>query len=399
MKKGKIIALIMTTFLCTSSSTMVFAMDNIENNSREIGNKEETKVITILGKDNKEELNLNIDEVMQKVEKDNMELKLMDGKITLLNRLYDRDLTLSQSIDNDRDISINYNNVSFRKQLMLNFRQSALNVKSARKDREDKTKEIKRELERNYLNVLNCRRDIKNTEDTLKNLDMQIEKLQRYIEQGKASPTSIEPLKVQKSQLKSSLNLPKLQEQESLLKIKQYLGLDQTKDIKLNLEYANKKFELYSPEDIDKIINDSIENNFGLYKMKEGLDFLKVERQIYEKYGRNTEVESTNTDIRIRDTENSIEDYKLNLRVNFWSAYYNLKEKEDEVNVAKVNLEYSKMKYEEIKYRFDQGLQDKVQLESAKLDFEKKKIEEEKAVNEYMITVQSFKDTLEIVIQ
>ncbi|NSJ93138.1 TolC family protein, partial [Coprococcus sp. MSK.21.13] len=116
-------------------------------------------------------------------------------------------------------ISINYNNVSFRKQQLLNFRQSALNVKSARKEREDKVKEIKRELERNYLNVLNSRRDIKNTEETLKNLDMQIEKMQRYIDTGKASPTSIEPLKVQKTQLKSSLNFPKLQEQESLLKI------------------------------------------------------------------------------------------------------------------------------------------------------------------------------------
>ncbi|WP_438335186.1 TolC family protein [Clostridium cochlearium] len=396
MEKRKIIALALTAFLCTSSSTGVFAMENAENNSREIENKEETKIITIIGKENEEELKLNINEVMEKVEKDNMELKLMDGKEKLLNRLYDRDLTLSQSIDNDRDISINYNNVSFRKQQLLNFRQSALNVKSARKEREDKVKEIKRELERNYLNVLNSRRDIKNTEETLKNLDMQIEKMQRYIDTGKASPTSIEPLKVQKTQLKSSLNFPKLQEQESLLKIKQYLGLDQSKNIKLNLEYANKEFKLYNPENIDKIINDSVEKNFGLYKMKEQLEFLKEERRIYEKYGRNTEVESTNTDIRIKDMENSIEDYKLNLRVNFWSAYYNLKSKEEAVDVAKVNLQHSKMKYEETKYRFEQGLEDKVELDSKELDFEKKKIEEEKAVNEYMITVQSFKDTLEI---
>ncbi|BDR71603.1 hypothetical protein K144316041_03110 [Clostridium tetani] len=396
MKKGNITALILATLLFANSSTVVFAMNNAENNSREIENKEEIKVITILGRDNEEELNLNMKEVMEKLEKDNSELKLMEGKINLLNRLYDRDLTLSQSIDNDRDISINYNNVSFRRQQMLNFRQSALNVKSARKDKEDKVKEIKRELERNYLNVLNCRRDIKNTEETLKNLDMQIEKLQRYIDEGKASSTSIEPLKVQKTQLRSSLNLPKLQEQESLLKIKQYLGLDQTKNIKLNLEYANKEFKLYNPENIDKIINDSIEKNFGLYKMNEGLEFLKVERHIYEKYGRNTEVESTNTDIRIKDMQNSIEDYKLNLRVNFWSAYYNLKGKEEAVDVAKANLAHSKMKYEETKYRSDQGLEDKVQLDSAKLDFEKKKIEEEKAINEYMITVQSFKDTLGI---
>ncbi|SDL27989.1 Outer membrane efflux protein [Clostridium cochlearium] len=396
MEKRKIIALALTAFLCTSSSTGVFAMENAENNSREIENKEETKIITIIGKENEEELKLNINEVMEKVEKDNMELKLMEGKEKLLNRLYDRDLTLSQSIDNDRDISINYNNVSFRKQQLLNFRQSALNVKSARKEREDKVKEIKRELERNYLNVLNSRRDIKNTEETLKNLDMQIEKMQRYIDTGKASPTSIEPLKVQKTQLKSSLNFPKLQEQESLLKIKQYLGLDQSKNIKLNLEYANKEFKLYNPENIDKIINDSVEKNFGLYKMKEQLEFLKEERRIYEKYGRNTEVESTNTDIRIKDMENSIEDYKLNLRVNFWSAYYNLKSKEEAVDVAKANLQHSKMKYEETKYRFEQGLEDKIELDSKELDFEKKKIEEEKAVNEYMITVQSFKDTLEI---
>ncbi|WP_096636144.1 TolC family protein [Clostridium cochlearium] len=396
MEKRKIIALALTAFLCTSSSTGVFAMENAENNSREIENKEETKIITIIGKENEEELKLNINEVMEKVEKDNMELKLMEGKEKLLNRLYDRDLTLSQSIDNDRDISINYNNVSFRKQQLLNFRQSALNVKSARKEREDKVKEIKRELERNYLNVLNSRRDIKNTEETLKNLDMQIEKMQRYIDTGKASPTSIEPLKVQKTQLKSSLNFPKIQEQESLLKIKQYLGLDQSKNIKLNLEYANKEFKLYNPENIDKIINDSVEKNFGLYKMKEQLEFLKEERRIYEKYGRNTEVESTNTDIRIKDMENSIEDYKLNLRVNFWSAYYNLKSKEEAVDVAKANLQHSKMKYEETKYRFEQGLEDKVELDSKELDFEKKKIEEEKAVNEYMITVQSFKDTLEI---
>ncbi|NSJ92187.1 hypothetical protein G7A79_24115, partial [Coprococcus sp. MSK.21.13] len=121
MEKRKIIALALTAFLCTSSSTGVFAMENAENNSREIENKEETKIITIIGKENEEELKLNINEVMEKVEKDNMELKLMEGKEKLLNRLYDRDLTLSQSIDNDRDISINYNNVSFRKQQLLNF--------------------------------------------------------------------------------------------------------------------------------------------------------------------------------------------------------------------------------------------------------------------------------------
>ncbi len=334
-------------------------------------------------------LSLTLQEAFDKVKKDNVELKMLDEKITILNRMYDRKHAKAIEADNS-----GRSDVETKKTALLYASRAAEDVDNAEKDKDNRIKELKREVEKEYLNIVNCNKEVENTKKTLRNLQREIEKVNANIDQGTAVENALTPLKLQKMQLETSLNPLKAQKEESEVRLRQYLNVDE--NTTLNFINNKKEFIKYDDSKINLVIKEALAGNYDLKKMNKELEFAKLEVEIYEKYGRNVLDAESSQKIRVNDLENSLCNLRSNVQVNMWKVYFDLKNKEALVEIEKLNLDNSASKLKEAETKYKNGLIDELQFDLAKLSFEKQNIVFEKAVNDYMINVDGFKDLLEL---
>ncbi|WP_027623908.1 TolC family protein [Clostridium lundense] len=366
----KFTSIILTACMVASFSNNVFAQED----------KKEVKNETVI--------NLTITDVANRLKNDNIELKMIDEKIKLYNKLYGRDHAKAIEADNS-----GRSDVESKKTALLYAGQSAQRAEDAEHEKDSRFKEIKHDLERQYLNIVNCDREIDIINKSMKNVEEEIKKVNANVEQGKVTANTLDSLKVKKAQLLASLNLPKAQREEALLKIKQYLNID--KNTQINFYGAKKDFIKFEDTNINDLIKNALDKNYNLKKQKQNIEFAKLEEKIYMEYGRNSEDEETDLKIRMNDLQNSFENDKTNLEVDIWKAYYDLMSKQNIAEIEKLNLENIKSKYNEMEAKLKQGLIDKLTLDSTELQMEKQNVTAEKAINEYMITLEYFKDLLE----
>lgn len=366
----KLTTIILSMCMIVSLNSHVFAEDK----------KKEVKKETVI--------NLTIADVVNRLKNDNVELKMLDEKIKLWNRLYDRDHTKAFEAQ-----SSGRSDVESKKTALLYARQTEQQVKNIEHEKDSRFREIKHDLERQYLNMINSNKDIDIISRSIENVDQEINKVNATIKQGMAIPSELDSLKVKKAQLLASLNMPKAQREEALIKIKQYLNID--RDTQVNFSEAKKDFIKYDDSVIDSLIKQAIEKSYNLSTQKQDIEFAKAEEGIYQEYGRNTMDEEADLKVRINDLQNSFDNAKANLEVDIWKAYYGLKGKENTADIEKLNLENIKTKYNEMEVKYKQGLIDKFMLDSTKLQMEKQNVTTERAVNEYIITLDGFKDILE----
>lgn len=384
MKKLAINLLICSAILCSNTSVMAKDNSNISTGK--------DTFITITTKDGKKNLNLN--DILNMVEKNNMNIKLLNEKLELSNKMYDRNLNIAQSLDNDRDKSKNYYNVDFRKKQMLYYKQNALECHNIENERDEKIKEVKRGLKWQYFTLVNATKELYNIKEKINNIDNQIKKIESLHREGQGKLTDIYPLKVKKETLKASMDILNFKQEEALTRVKQFLGIDIKDVIEPNLKYCTMPFVKYDDSNIKMNIDKSILNNYDVKRKNKEIEYANLESHIYEVYGRNVQDENTNIELRIRDIKNSLEEYKLSLNINLWKGYYDLKNKEDLVYVEKSKLNQMQMAYDEGKLKLSKGLIDKITLDMMRLDFEGQKIALDKSINDYMLAVDTFKDLL-----
>ncbi|MBC2397061.1 TolC family protein [Clostridium tetanomorphum] len=371
MKKG-ILSFMMSTVMMFSLSSNVFAQ---EINDTKKDNKETT-------------LNLTIKDVLDRVKNDNLEIKIIDQKIELLSKIYSRDKAKAYEAE-----TMKRNDVFSKRTELIIPKQSSLRIDDAEHEKDKRLKEIKHDLENQYLNLVNSDREIEIINKSIENVEEEIKKTNAKISQGVEVTRALESLNVKKAQLLSSLSKPKLEREEALIKIKQYLNID--KDTKLNLAAAKIGFVKYDDSKIEEIIDKALANSYDLIRKNKELEISKEEEKIYSKYGRNTMDEETDLRIKIEDLENDIVEFKANLKINYWKAYYNVKAKQNMAEIEMLNLENAKSRYTEMDKKFKEGMIDKLQLNEVKLQLDKQNVATERAINEYMIIVDGFKDLLE----
>lgn len=339
-------------------------------------------------------MNLTLEDALNSLEKSNTSIQLMDRKLLLLNKQYDYDhqnaINASDSIYSVNKNSNEY--ISLKEQELITPQKSAQNVETAKHDREDSLKTLRFNMERQYMNVLNNQDQIKNINDSIANVDKQIEKVKYNIDLGMTTTDALQQLNVQRSQLVASLNTPKSAIEQSVLNVKQMLNIDLNTD--LVLSPAKKTFAKFDDSNMVSRIDKAVESDYDLFKINKNIEWAKIDVDLNTKYGHNNTTGLVNSQLSLQNLTNSLDDTKLTLQINLWTSYYNLKNKEDSITAEQVNLANAQQNYNNAVAKFQNGQVDQLEVDSKKLALEKEQIAVQSLVNEYMVTVEEFKDSL-----
>lgn len=339
-------------------------------------------------------MNLTLEDALNNIEKSNTSIQLMDKKVLLLTKQYDRDhqnaIDASESLNSTNKNENAY--ISLEKQILITPQKSAQAVDDSKHTRENTLKSLKANMERQYMNVLNYQDQIKNINATIVNVDQQIEKVNANIKLGMATTDALQQLNVQRSTLVTSLNTPKTQIESAILTVKQILNIDLNTD--LVLSSAKKDFVKYDDSNIEAIINKAVDSSYDLAGINRNIEWAKVEVDLNTKYGHNNTSGQVNSELSLQTLTNSLDNTKLTLQISAWTAYYNLKNKEDSITAEQINLKNAQENYDNAVVKFQTGQVNQLEVDSKKLALEKEEIAVQSLVNEYAVSIEEFLNLL-----
>lgn len=342
-----------------------------------------TNTVNTVSTDNST-VNLTLDDAVNGIEKNNTELKLMDSKIESLYRGYDIAISnkgTAQKTDGSV-LSNQYAQAKIKEDITpLNDIKNINDVKNSRGQR---LSTIKYDMQRQYMNVVTCKNQIDNINKSMANIDEQINQIEAKIKYGQATSDAIDTLNVQKSNLSYEINDIQDQIDQSTLKIKQYLNIDLSKNV--NLTTAKKDYVKFDDKDIESRIDAAVEKDYSLSSIQNNIDILKKQYDIYHDYSHNDFSGETGTQKSIAVAQTSLTSKKVSLKQTLWNAYYSLKSSENAIETQKLTVKSAQDTYDLAKKNLDQGMTDKVTVDSDALDLDKQTTLIQRSIDQYMVS-------------
>lgn len=328
---------------------------------------------------------ITLNEALNTIETVNPDIQLLDKKIDLLNAQYERDKSKSSAPDGE--------DLDYDLQKDYNFKESLNNLNAAKSDRSEKLKSIKNDFKKQYFNALCDQQDMDSINKSIENLNNKIENQNMKIQLGQATENSMDSLNTQKSNLQTSLNQLNVQLQSELLTIKQYLNLDMSQQVTLTND--KEDYIKFDDSNIGERIGDAVNKNPDILKQQNSLDLLKSKTGIYMHYYSKYENQIRGFQINIDQSRMSLENEELTTEINLWQSYYNLKNAEDTVEQEKTNLQNAEDDLNIAQTKYNVGVIDKTAVEDANITLKQQKTKVERAVDNYMVLSESFKNSLE----
>lgn len=376
-KLSLVIALAIT--LSTATTTFAAAENVNTNNTTNSSTQVDTST-----------LSLTMDEALSSIEKNNTEINLMKKKIDVLNKQYDLDHDIAiQTLTDGAGID----KLQARTLQLITPLQDEQKIKNQKYDIDVRLNNIKFDTERQYLNILTCNDQIDNINKTLTNIDEQIKKLQQQINLGLATEDQLNPLNVQKSQLIDQIDAINAEIDNSNLIIKQYLNVNLKRS--LTLVPSKKDFSKFDDTNISDKIEQALEKDYGVSEAKDSIDIAQKQRDICKQVDNDSSGNLSSAESNLLNAQNALIAAKANAKSNLWNKYYALKSAENAVDTQDLSEKSAQADYDKAKSNYDNGMIDKVTLNTTALALDKLKNSHQRATNEYMILQEQFKYMME----
>jgi outer membrane protein TolC len=379
MKKN--LSLLIALAISLSTSTISFAADANNNTS--------TPANSSVQADNST-LNLTMNDAIDNIEKNNTEINLMKDKLNPLNNQYDLDHDLSISLKTDTP---GINKMQVEVQQLITPLKDEQNVKNQKYAIDVRLNNIKFDTERQYLNILTCNDQIDNINKTLTNIDEQIKKLQEQINLGLATADSLDTLNVQKSQLMTQIDSINASIDNSMLIIKQYLNIDLNRN--LILTASKKDFVKFDDTNIEDQIKQALQKDYGISEAQLSIDLADQQKKIYTQLDNDSSGNLSNAESSLLSAQNALVTTNVSAKSNLLNKYYTLKSDENAVETQVLSEQSAQADYDKAKSNYDNGMIDKVTLDTTALALDKQKNLDQRATNEYMIIQEEFKYMLD----
>lgn len=381
----KIITLVTGIAIMFGTSTVCFAdapsNTNIPNQSNNV--QAPPQVGVQIGNT----VTLNLDDCLNVIEKVNPSIKISDAKIKILEKQYNDDKITSTAPDSDDSTSVAYN-----MEVSYNWKKSQNDLNNEKHDRDDKLKSFKIDLQKQYFSALADEKDIESIHAEIANLDKDIERTSLKVKLGLINSTELDSIKAKKSDLQSKLNNLQASLESEQLKIKQYLNIDFNKEIRL--APANKQLVKFDENAIDLRMKNALKKNYDVVRQENSLSLLQSLKGIYMSYDADNTNAIRGYDINIGQLKDQIANVRLSTQIKILQAYYDLKNKDDIVQAEKLNLDVAEDNFNTTETKFKSGIVDAIERESARISFEQQKNKYQRAVDDYMVTSESFKNLL-----
>lgn len=337
-----------------------------------------------------------LDKILNSVESSNIEIQSLNKKIESCNKQLENDKMKALSISTSTKGQSQYPNgqyagVMIQKEVTPLLDQK--NVDDAQNSKDEKVNSIKFDLQRQYMNAITAKNQVDNINKNIADINEQIKQTQAKIDLGQLTKDAVNSLNVQKSKLISQLSAPYTQQQQAMLNIKKSLNMDL--NIALNLTDAKKNYVKFNDANVEDRIKEAVSRDYNLKSIEKNIDIQKIQVDVQTKYAYNSLTEPMNSKLDLEDLQNKVDDTTTSSCVTFWKAYYALKNKEDDVQAQLVAQESAQLSYNKALLSFNNGMIDKVSLDTAELNLNTQKVSTQQAINDYMITQEQFNYALD----
>jgi hypothetical protein len=343
-------------------------------------------------------LKLTLDDCYKYLETNNKELLLMDEKIRILDRQY------KESLDKAEDGRIktsgtDFPEMNYKKDELLNWKRKLLELDNAKGDKSDRLENLKESVQNQYIGALQIQSDKESIQKEIDSLEKKIEQFNLRIRLGQIKNSDVNPLKIQKSQLVSQLNMKSKELNLALLSLKQNLYIDLGKEI--YLEPVKLDYIKFNDVNIEKRISDAVDKSSSLAKQNKDLELAKLEYDIVVKYGDDDKdddydvpPEALDIEVSIKDKEIKLADARTNHETSLWTSYYNLKNLEDNVEIERLNLESAEITFNLTQVKVKTGLATGLDESNDRIALDKQKNVLQKIINQYVLQSQIFENSL-----
>lgn len=328
---------------------------------------------------------------LKNIEYTNPKILLNDRKIKLYKKQYFGaldDAMEATAYDSATDTNL-------KKRELLDWRVKLNNFQNAQYDRNEFVNNIKSELEKNYINALQLQKDKETADKDIQKLEQTIKQAEIKLKLELIKDSEMQNLNSTKSQLEMQFKSTERQLEETLLKIKQSLGLDINK--KIELVPVNKEFVRYNDSKIKEKIKTAAQASHDIELIKKDMDLKRLEYDIVTRfYEDDIPAEADSLEISIEELEDSINTTALDAEAALWSSYFSLKNLEDNIEIEKVNVQLAQKDLDNIKMKVEMDKATAVDALTADIALSKAKNKLQSAINEYMLAQESFIRELQV---
>jgi outer membrane protein TolC len=328
---------------------------------------------------------------------DNEEYKVLQKRVDIYNRrlknaMSDKLVAESLPAPNANQPS---SRVNWEKQRHTNWKSAELDYEKYEQDLVDKYDSIKSSLKSQYISILDMQRSIKMYGDEMAKLEANIAQVEAKISVGQAKPSDIDSYNAQKQKLVADIAAKERDIALAKLDLKSDLGIGFDKDIEL-AEFEST-FKRYDDKKIEEKIEQAVEDNFSVYQNTQRLAILKEERAIMllHDQGGTFMTNLQDNEVSIKQTEYDIINTRNTAESGYWSAYYNILNQEDKIEIEKVNVKLAEDSLRVTSALLAQGMAKPIDEQNDRISLENAKITLQTAINDYARLVEDFEASLD----
>lgn len=339
-------------------------------------------------------IKLDLEQAYKLLETNNLEIKLLDKKIEMK---LDQNEDLVETIkDTKGKYSTNDStNLQYQKTEQLSYKQATLELDSLYNDKTEKLQSLKTSVKQQYISLQSQQENIDYIKQDIVVMDKKMKEIQLKMQLGQTKESEYKSMYSQSLSLQNQLNSLNTQYQTSLINFKVLLGIG------LNIPVEIQKYILpyaaVNKETLQDDIANAIENDFSIQKLNRQIELKKIEIQLVKQYT-DEKFSSEYRDLVVELSELEIEllSQKLSIEADLLIESYDLLVLDDNVKLAELNLEISKINYDATMAKAKLGLVDTVTEINAGITYNRQKNSTQSAKYDYTMAAEQFNRNLNI---
>ncbi len=334
---------------------------------------------------------VNLNDAYNLLEKNNLDIKLLNKKIDIAIKKNETALKASKDAIEKYSYS-ETTNIEYRKDEKLNWKVTKLDLEDLNNQRSILLKDLKNSIKQQYINVLLSSKDAEILNSEIQNIDKKLNELQIRMKLGQVKETDYKQVLAQKLSLQNQMNDINRQNENAQNKLKSMLGIEIKEKIKL--ENMNLPYEAIDENELANKIDIRSNTDFNVYKLNQQLENKKIEKQIIIDYAVNKNISTIDTSIA--ELEKKIGQQVIDNQVKYWNDYYNILSLNANVELEELNLELEKLNYDAVMTKSKLGIVDVATESNARVSYNRQENSVQRAKYNYILAVEKFNEELEI---
>ena len=338
------------------------------------------------------QISLTLEKAYDLCASNNLDVQLINKKIDIVQKKYDNSIKRSEEVLG----KIGYTestNLQYRKDEKLNWRICKLDLEDYINQKETMLTSLQYDIKKKFMDISLLQQDSEILNKEIENIDRKLSEINLRVQLGLAKESEYQLTKSQKYSLQNQLLSINNQIDNSMLQLKKQLGISLT--FKVILTPPMFPYIALNESNLSEIIERKANSDFSILKIKQQIENKEIEKQVVIS---NTifkeSIDMSTYDIPLIELESKLNQQELDLMVQYWNQYLNLKILNETILVEEANLELEKLNYDAIQAKSKLGMIDTATESNARISYSRQQNNLQRAKYNYILAVEQFNEQL-----